>query len=279
MEIFILPDADAVAARAAGIVGDLVSRRPRAVLGLATGSTPVAMYERLVQRHREQGLSFAGVTTFNLDEYLGLPEDSTLRYRRYMVEHLFGHIDIDAANTYLPECAPYADPRTVGPAYEQAIETAGGIDLQVLGIGANGHIGFNEPGSSLGSHTRVKTLAQRTVDDNSRLLGDGETQPDLAITMGIATITAARRILLLATGEHKARAIALALEGPITAMHPASVLQMHPRVRVIVDESAASELAQLTYYHWVEEQNESIAARHGGSADEDPWFHPSVDAS
>lgn len=277
MEILILPDTDAVAARAARIVGDMVSRRPRVVLGLATGSTPVAMYKALVRRHRDEGLSFAGVTTFNLDEYLGLPQESPLSYRRFMGEHLFGHIDINPANIHLPECAPGADPRTVGPAYEQAIESAGGIDLQVLGIGTNGHIGFNEPGSSLGSHTRVKTLAQRTVDDNSRLLAEGETQPDLAITMGIATIMAARRILLLATGEHKARAIALALEGPLTAMHPASVLQTHPRVRVILDESAAQELAQLNYYRWVEEQNESIAARHGGSADDDPWFHSSVD--
>lgn len=277
MEICVLPDADAVAVRAAGIVQDMVLRRPRAVLGLATGSTPVAMYRQLVARHRAGELSFAGVTTFNLDEYLGLPPDSPLSYRRFMREHLFDHIDIDPADTHLPECAPGADPRTVGPAYEAAIRRAGGIDLQVLGIGANGHIGFNEPGSSLGSHTRIKTLAQRTVDDNSRLLGAGETQPDLAITMGIATITDARRILLLATGEHKARAVALALEGPLTAMHPASVLQMHPRVRVILDEAAASELAQLSYYRWVEEQNESIAARHGGSADEDPWFHPSVD--
>ncbi|NND66075.1 MAG: glucosamine-6-phosphate deaminase [Halioglobus sp.] len=277
MEILILPDTDAVAARAAGIVGDMVARRPRAVLGLATGGTPVAMYAALVQRHRKEDMSFAGVTSFNLDEYLGLPQDSPLRYRRYMGEHLFQHIDIDPANTHLPECAPGADPRTVGPAYEQAIEAAGGIDLQVLGIGANGHIGFNEPGSSLGSRTRVKTLAQRTVDDNSRLLGEGDEQPELAITMGIATIMAARRILLLATGEHKARAIALALEGPITAMHPASILQTHPRVRVILDEPAAQELAQLNYYRWVEKQNESIAARHGGSADVDPWFHPSVD--
>ena len=278
MEIFILPDGAAVASRAATILCNMLQRKPDAVLGLATGSTPVATYQQLVRQFEAGNISFKSVTTFNLDEYLGLPADSALSYRRYMHEHLFRHIDVPASHTHLPECATDQDPRTVGPDYEAAIERAGGIDLQVLGIGANGHIGFNEPGSSLGSRTRIKTLAQRTVDDNSRLLEEGEVQPGVAITMGIATIVSARRILLLATGEHKARAVSEALEGPITAMHPASVLQMHPRVRVLLDEPAAAELAQLSYYRWVEQQGESIAARHGGSADEDPWFHPSVES-
>ena len=277
MEVIIAQDTTAVAATAADIVRDMLTARPNATLGLATGSTPIRLYEQLVERHRAGQFSLASVATFNLDEYLGLEPDSPLSYRRFMNQHLFEHTDIDLANTHFPACEPGKDPRLVGPEYEAAIRRRGGIDLQVLGIGANGHIGFNEPGSSLGSRTRVKTLAQRTVDDNSRLLQDGQTQPDMALTMGIGTIMDARRILLLATGEHKARALALAVEGAITAMHPASVLQMHQHVRVIVDEAAASELTQTEYYRWVRKRNESITAAHGGSAGDDPWFHPSVD--
>lgn len=198
MEVYILPGSEQVAHKAADIVRDMLAARPAAVLGLATGSTPVSLYRELVVRHRAGEFSFAGVTTFNLDEYIGLEPGSSLSYRRFMNEHLFKSIDINPDNTFLPECLPGDDPRSVGPVYEKAIADCGGIDLQVLGIGVNGHIGFNEPSSSLGSRTRVKTLAQRTMQDNSRLLKDGESQPGLAITMGIGTIMDARGIT---TGE------------------------------------------------------------------------------
>ena len=277
MEVIIVPGGDDVARVAADILRDMLIHKPSAVLGLATGSTPIALYRELVSRHRAGEFSFAQVRTLNLDEYLGLEPGSARSYRSFMHEHLFSHTDIDPDSTHFPECESGQDPRTVGPGYEWAISNAGGIDLQVLGIGANGHIGFNEPSSSLGSRTRVKALAPRTVSDNSRFLGEGETQPELAITMGIGTIMDARRILLLATGEHKAAAVAGAVEGAITAMHPASVLQAHRRVRIIVDEAAASQLRLRDYYTFVRRQNDSIASQHGGTAGDDPWFHRTVE--
>lgn len=276
MEVIIVKDADEVAVTAADICCDMLTIRPNATLGLATGSTPIRLYEQLVSRYRAGDISFAKVATFNLDEYLGVGSDSPLSYRRFMNEHLFDHTDIDFVNTHFPTCAPGSDPRLMGPEYEDKIQRRGGIDLQVLGIGANGHIGFNEPGSSLGSCTRIKTLAQRTVNDNNRLLSENQIQPDMALTMGIGTILNARRILMLATGESKARAIARAVEGAVTAMCPASALQMHAYVRIVVDEAAAKELMQTEYYRWVRKKNESITAEHGGRAGEDPWFHPSL---
>ncbi len=273
MEVIILPDSQQVAGYSADIVATMLSHKPTAVLGLATGSTPIVLYQQLIRRFRAGQLSFRDVTSFNLDEYIGLAPDSPHSYRSFMNRHLFDAIDIDLARTYLPECGLDQDPRQVGPAYERLIAACGGIDLQILGIGSNGHIGFNEPSSSLGSRTRVKTLTRRTIEDNSRLFQPGEFQPDMAITMGIATIMEARRILLLATGANKAAAIRAAVEGPIGARHPATVLQQHQRVRVILDEAAASELEQTDYYRWVHQQSESISSRHGGSADADPWFH------
>lgn len=271
MEVIILPDGERVAQKAADIVCRMLGYRAGAVLGLATGGTPIALYRELVRRHRAGEVSFAAANAFNLDEYIGVAPEDPISYRRFMDEHLFRHVNIDRARTFFPECAPGEDPRRVGPRYERRIAAVGGIDLQILGIGRNGHIGFNEPGSSLGSRTRVKTLAPRTLQDNSRLLQPGQVQPELAITMGIGTIMEARRILLLATGEHKAAAVAGALEGAITAMHPASVLQAHEHVRVLLDESAASRLELVGYHRWVEAQSQTIAARHGGAGD--PWFH------
>lgn len=272
MEVVILPDGEQVAKRAADIVCQMLGYRADAVLGLATGSTPISTYCELARRHRAGEVSFRAVRTFNLDEYVGVTAEDKLSYRSFMHRHLFSHVDIDPQNTFFPECAVGQDPRRVGPRYEQRIAACGGIDLQVLGIGRNGHIGFNEPGSSLGSRTRVKTLAPHTLEDNSRLLTQGQTQPELAITMGIGTIMDARRILLLATGEHKAAVVAGALEGAVTAMHPASVLQAHEHVRVLLDEAAAARLELADYHRWVQAQTESMAARHGGAAG-DPWFH------
>lgn len=258
MEIAILSDADAVADAGAAIVRDLVARNHGAVLGLATGGTPIAMYRRLAEDHRHGRVSFRGVRTFNLDEYIGITPDNPQSYRAFMRRELFDHVDIDPANTHLPECAPGQNPLEVGPAYEDRIREAGGIDLQVLGIGRNGHIGFNEPTSSLSSRTRIKTLTRGTVEANRRYFESGENQPELAITMGIATILDAREILLLATGPDKARAVKACIEGPVSSMSPASMLQMHERVTVLVDEAAAADLEQRDYYDWVQEQKQRL---------------------
>lgn len=263
MEIIVLRDIDAVAHKAAQWVRELVARKSNAVFGLATGSTPIALYQQLVASYRAGEVSFKDAVTFNLDEYLGISPESRQSYRSFMNTHLFDQIDIDVTNTHLPACSYEENPREVGADYEQKIWKASGIDLQILGIGVNGHIGFNEPTSSLASRTRVKTLTERTVTDNSRLFDADETQPLLALTMGIATILEARHILLLATGEHKAAAVRKAIEGPLTAICPASALQMHKNTVMILDEAAASELEGLDYYRWASSQNEELVSKYG----------------
>ena len=267
MEIIILKDSDSVAAMGAELVAELVRVQPESVLGLATGSTPLALYQKLVEKHQAGRLSFRQARSFNLDEYLGVAAGSPQSYRSYMDRELFDRVDIDKRNTFLPVCEKDQNPLLVGPRYEQKIRELGGIDLQVLGIGANGHVGFNEPSSSLRSRTRVKTLTRQTFEDNSRLFGKDEFQPTLAITMGIATIMDAERILLLATGEHKADAVGAMVEGPLTAMCPASILQMHERVTVLLDEAAAGRLKNRAYYDWTHEQNQSLKHRFGISHD------------
>ena len=261
MEIIILKNADRVAATGAELVSELLGARPDAVLGLATGSTQLALYRQLVERYNNGDISFRRAISFNLDEYLGITADNPQSYRAYMDKEFFDHIDIVNGNTHLPSCAEGQNPTLVGPRYEQKISEAGGIDLQLVGIGGNGHIGFNEPSSSLGSRTRVKTLTRQTFKDNSRLFSENEIQPKLAITMGIATIMDARKILLLATGENKAEAVSKMVEGPVTAMCPASILQMHERVTVLLDEDAASGLKNRDYYDWTYLQNESLKKR------------------
>jgi glucosamine-6-phosphate deaminase len=220
------------------------------VLGLATGSTPVRLYRELARMHREDGLDFSGVTTFNLDEYAGLPGDHPQSYRAFMWEHLFQHINVPREQVHIPD-GMAADVPAECARYEEAIRAAGGIDLQVLGIGTEGHIGFNEKSSSLASRTRIKTLTERTRTDNARFFGSADEVPMHVITMGVGTIMEARQVLLLAFGENKARAIADAVEGPITAMNPASMLQMHPVAKVLLDEAAATELHHREYYRWV----------------------------
>lgn len=259
MKVLLLDDAAAVAEAGAGLVAAQLEVKPASVLGLATGSTPIALYARLVKRRGRGEVSFAQATTFNLDEYIGMAADDSRSYRHYMRQHLFDAIDIDPRNTHLPACADGDDPVEVGARYEQAIKDAGGIDLQVLGIGRNGHIGFNEPTSSLGSRTRVKTLTQDTIKTNARLFPDAAGQPQLAMTMGIATILDARQVVLLATGAAKAEALAAMIEGPITAACPASALQWHPAVTVLADAEAASRLALRDYYRWVCSQEIRLA--------------------
>ena len=197
MEVLIFPDAQSLARKSADLVESQINAFPDSVIGLATGSTPLGLYQELIRRHLEHELSFKQVKTFNLDEYVGIPGDHPQSYRTFMDENLFDQIDIEKSNTKVPD-GMAENPLDVGPAYEKLIEKAGGIDLQVLGVGTDGHIGFNEPTSSLGSITRVKTLTQQTIEDNSRFFKPDEFQPKLAITMGIKTILDARRILLLA---------------------------------------------------------------------------------
>lgn len=263
MEVVIYPDAKRVARHGAGLVEAMLGAKPAAVLGFATGSTPIALYRQLIGRCRAGSLSFKKVTSFNLDEYLGIAPDNPQSYRAFMDREFFDHVDIDRSRTHLPGCPAGDNPQKVGPRYEAMIRDAGGIDLQILGLGQNGHIGFNEPSSSLASRTRVKTLTPRTLEDNSRLFDAGEAQPRLAITMGIGTIMDARRILLLATGENKAEAVARMVEGPVTAMCPASILQMHESVTVLIDEPAAAHLKNREYYDRANRENRALKERFG----------------
>jgi glucosamine-6-phosphate deaminase len=247
MRVILLSDPAAVASRAADFVSRLVRKKPACVLGLATGSTPLGLYRELIRLHRECGLDFSRVTTFNLDEYIGLGPDDPQSYRQFMQTNLFDHLNIPREQTHVPDGLA-RDLADYGGRYESLIRAAGGIDVQVLGIGADGHIGFNEPGSSLGSRTRVKSLARETVRDNARFFGGEERVPRLAITMGVGTILDARQCLLLATGPSKAQAIRDTIEGPLTSQITASALQLHPDTVCILDESAAAMLLRKDYY-------------------------------
>lgn len=246
MEIIIQPTAAAATSVAARVIARLLREKPDAVLGLATGSTPQLLYRELIAMK----LDWRKVTTFNLDEYVGLPKEHPQAYHRFIWENLLGHINIAPKNIHIPDGNTKDIPKFCAK-YEKQIRAAGGIDLQVLGIGTDGHIGFNEPTSSLASRTRIKTLTQRTVQDNARFFGSEDQVPHHVITMGIGTIMEARQNLLLAFGPKKARAIAEAVEGPITSVNPASVLQMHPVTKVCLDEAAAAQLQRADYYRWV----------------------------
>lgn len=245
--ILIHPDtASAVRATAESLI-DAVYTDPDAVLGLATGGTMEPVYARFIERLAETGISLGAVHTFNLDEYIGLAGDHPQSYRTTMDRLLFSHVDIPRAQTHLPR-GDAADPSAEARDYEAQIEAAGGIALQLLGIGANGHVGFNEPSSSLASRTRIKRLARSTIEANARFFGPGEQVPTHAITMGIGTIMQARKLVMLATGAGKADAIAAALEGPVTTSCPASILQFHPEATVILDQDAAAGLKLRDFY-------------------------------
>jgi glucosamine-6-phosphate deaminase len=250
MELIIQRDPAAAALLVARMVANEIRAHPRAVLGLATGSTMEAVYQQLVRMHRETGLDFSGVRTFNLDEYVGLAPDDSHSYRHFMNEHLFKQVNLNLANTHLPN-GRAADLGAECRHYEQLITDAGGIDLQLLGIGKSGHIGFNEPLSALKSRTREKALTPTTIKQNAPFFGGEAQVPRRALTMGVGTILDARRCLLLATGEAKADIIAQAVEGPITSMVTASALQLHPKATVIVDEAAAAKLKEKEYYRWI----------------------------
>ena len=242
MLVEVFEDYDAVSDRAAEIVIGQVRRKPDSVIGFATGSTPLGLYKRLIKAHRERGLDFSKVVTFNLDEYVGVPPEHSQSYHYFMWENLFKHVNLNPSNVYIPH-GMADDIEYFCEWYEEQIEKAGGIDLQILGIGANGHLAFNEPGSSLGSRTRIKTLTHKTVRDNARFFENPDEVPRQAITMGVGTIMDARTLLLVAVGEQKAAAIRAALEGPVTGMCPATVVQMHRFAHVVIDGNAASQLA------------------------------------
>lgn len=261
MRVLITNSSDDVARIASEHLLDIVANNPTAVLGLATGSTPIATYAELVNRTHTHRISFRDVTTFNLDEYVGIEPDHENSFRAFMNSHLFQHLDIERCNTHLPHCRNLADANHHAAMFEQAIAQVGGIDCQLLGIGSNGHIGFNEPYSSLASRTRVKTLTAQTIEDNRRFFEDAGALPTLAITMGIGTILDSREVMLLATGDAKARAVRDAIEGPLSARCPASALQLHPRVTVVLDQAAASQMSDSSYFDWVM-QHESGANGH-----------------
>ncbi|MBO3753877.1 MAG: glucosamine-6-phosphate deaminase [Candidatus Brockarchaeota archaeon] len=250
MRVIITENYEEMSRRAAKIIAERIRRKPNSVLGLATGSTPLGTYKELIRMHREEGLDFSKVVTFNLDEYYGLAPTHPQSYHYFMFENLFNHININPRNVHIPDGLA-KDIKAFCENYEEEIRRAGGIDLQLLGIGRDGHIAFNEPGASLMGRTTLVALAEETIKDNARFFKSEAEVPRLAITMGCGTIMEARNIILLANGEGKADAIAATVEGPITSQITASILQMHPYVIVIVDEAAASKLRRKDYYRHV----------------------------
>jgi glucosamine-6-phosphate deaminase len=248
MEVVILESAEAAAPVAADVVERLLARRPTAVLGVATGSSPLALYDELAARTAAGRLSFAQAQAFLLDEYVGLPADHPERYLAVVQRELAGRVDFPPGAVRGPDGGAEDLPAACD-AYERLLAEAGGVDLQVLGVGTDGHIAFNEPGSSLASRTRVKTLTAQTRQDNARFFGgDVDAVPHHVITQGLGTILEARHLLLLASGPAKADAVRQLVEGPVTALWPASVLQLHPHVSVLVDEQAACRLQLADYY-------------------------------
>jgi glucosamine-6-phosphate deaminase len=251
MEVIIRQNEEAAARLVAQLVARQLRRKPDSVLGLATGRTMERVYAELARLHREEGLDFSLCRTFNLDEYVGLAPTDSHAYRYYMNEKLFKRVNIDLRNTHLPH-GMASDLKAECERYEILIRSVGGIDLQLLGIGETGHIGFNEPLSSLRSRTRDKSLTPDTIAVNSTLFGDEpQRMPRRAITMGVGTILDAREIILLATGPRKAAIMAMAVEGPVTSMVSASALQLHPACKVIVDEAAGADLKAKDYYRWI----------------------------
>ena len=251
MEVVPLTSAEDVGSLAADIVEALVRRKPDAVLGLATGSSPVPAYRELVRRHREgSGPSYDGVRCFTLDEYVGLPTGHPQTYRETIFRELTDDLGIPRERVAAPDPDPAGLPEA-GDRYEEALRAAGGVDLQVLGIGTDGHLAFNEPGSSLASTTRLKTLAEQTRQDNARFFDSVDDVPLHVLTQGLGTILRARHLLLVASGEAKAEAVAAAVEGPLSASCPGSVLQLHPHVTVLLDAAAAGGLARADHYREV----------------------------
>ncbi|MES2694283.1 MAG: glucosamine-6-phosphate deaminase [Verrucomicrobiota bacterium] len=251
MEVLIRENAEVGCVLGAKIIASVVRDKPRAVLGLATGRTPLRLYQELIRLHKNEGLDFSKVTTFNLDEYVGLPPEHDQSYRYFMNENLFKHINIDLTRTNVPNGVA-ADLHAECRSYEERILAAGGIDIQLLGLGRNGHIGFNEPTGSLRSRTWIKILSEQTLKDNSEVFGSFDAMPKHALTMGIGTILDAKRCLLLAFGPSKVRAVEHMVEGPLSAICPGSALQLHPRATVLLDENSAAGLHYADHYRWID---------------------------
>lgn len=258
-EIAIVPDAVAGGAVAARDIAAIVTRNPEAVLGLATGSTPLTTWDALAAM-RAEGLDLSRTTGFALDEYVGIAPGHPESYRCVIDREVVDRLGMDRARVHVPLEAGQ-DPTTAGAAYERAIVAAGGVDVQVLGIGRNGHVGFNEPGSSLASLTRIKTLHPHTREDNARFFGGSiDDVPVHCVTQGLGTILRARRLVLLAWGEAKAEALAGAVEGPVSAALPGSIIQLHPSVLVVADEAAASRLTGTEYYRFAWDHRDDLVA-------------------
>ncbi|MCP4589961.1 MAG: glucosamine-6-phosphate deaminase [bacterium] len=260
MEIIIADTYEGMSELAATMIERQLLRKPNSVLGLATGSTPIGTYQALVRKYKEEGLDFSKIVTFNLDEYLDLSPSHDQSYHYFMDQHLFNKINVEPRNIHVPY-GHAEDVEQFCSWYEEEIRQAGGVDIQLLGIGGDGHIAFNEPGSSLGSRTRLKTLTKQTIDDNARFFTNPEDVPRFAITMGVGTILEAREIIMVANGKKKAEIVAEAIEGPITAQVSASALQMHPEVTVILDAEAGSRLKRADYYKWIFEEKKRLIPR------------------
>jgi glucosamine-6-phosphate deaminase len=248
MEVIILTDANEIGVVGADALAALLGRKPEAVLGLATGSSPLAIYDELARRCTAGVVSFRQARGFTLDEYVGLPADHPQRYRNVIDEVFVSKVDFAPGAVQGPDGLA-ADVPAACAGYESAIRDAGGVDLQILGIGTDGHIAFNEPGSSLGSRTRIKTLTRQTRMDNARFFGgDVDAVPTHCLTQGLATIMEARHLILVAAGRGKAEAVHQLVEGPMSALWPATILQLHPHVTVLLDEAAARRLQLVDYY-------------------------------
>lgn len=242
IKVMICEDYDTVSQKAAAILAGVISLRPDCALGLATGSSPVGMYRELVKKYESGELDFSQVRSYNLDEYYPIDPENDQSYHSFMDTHLFRHVNMESANVHMPSGSA-RDIQAACEAYEVMLAEAGGIDIQVLGIGQNGHIGFNEPAEAFDGRTHLVDLQESTIKANSRFF-EKEDVPRQAITMGVGSIIRARRILMMANGDAKAEAIAAALEGPITPRVPASALQLHPDVTVIIDQEAAALLKE-----------------------------------
>lgn len=243
MKIYVTDDYKGMSRKAANILSAQVILKPNSVLGLATGSTPEGMYAQLVDWYRKGDLDFAAVKTVNLDEYVGLEPTHEQSYRYFMQNNLFDHVNINPANTNVPD-GLVADPQAECDWYNQVIRKLGGIDIQVLGMGHNGHIGFNEPGNAFELETHVVDLSERTIQANARFFASADEVPRQAMTMGIKSIMMAKKILMLVSGEDKAEAVWKAFAGPVTPQVPASILQLHPYVTLVGDKAALSKLME-----------------------------------
>ena len=243
MKIYMTEDYQTMSRKAANILSAQIILKPNSVLGLATGSTPVGMYKQLVTWYEKGDLDFAEIKTVNLDEYVGLEPTHEQSYRYFMQEHLFDHVNINPANTNVPDGLA-ADPQAECKWYNQVIRQVGGIDIQVLGMGRNGHIGFNEPGDAFELETHVVDLTESTIEANARFFASRDDVPRQAMSMGIKSIMMAKKILLMVSGEDKADAVKRAFVGPVTPQVPASILQLHPYVTLVGDKAALSKLME-----------------------------------